>query len=164
MAKPKQRYGICIVCVCSMAYASAAQAIDGAMLPHRETARCLATVVQPQTNVVRYLCGGGENADVSGFGAPDSRIGAPRPFAMPFTDIPLHPTPFTEMNAGHAPGAKTSVSADRRRPRAPLLAVPAGAQTSPDRSRSSALAAPRWSPRRAIARRCNPCRLDSTRT
>jgi hypothetical protein len=159
MAKPKQRYGICIVRVCSMAYGSAAQTLDGARLPHRETARCLATVMQPQTNVVRYLCGGGENAEVSDFRATDSRAGVPGPFAMPFTrhalhqtcpspDMPFtrhafHPTPFTEMNAGHAPGAKTSFSADRRRPRAPLLAVPAGAQTSPDRSRSSALAAPR---------------------
>src|SRR5438477_447483 len=78
MAKPKQRYGICIVRVCSMTYESAAQPLDGAMLPPCAATRCFATVTQSHTNAIRYLCGDGENAWCQAFTAPIRGQACPR--------------------------------------------------------------------------------------
>jgi hypothetical protein len=44
-----------------MTYAGATQPFDGGMLPLNMTTRCFATVTQPHTNVIRYLCGDGED-------------------------------------------------------------------------------------------------------
>jgi hypothetical protein len=67
MAKPKQRYGIYNVPVDSITYTGAAQPCNGSMLPPRAAARCFATVTPSHTNVIRYLCGDGENVRLSGF-------------------------------------------------------------------------------------------------
>ena len=53
-----------------MTYARAAQPRDGAMLPECAATRCFATVTQSHTNVIRYLCGDGENATCQAFPAP----------------------------------------------------------------------------------------------
>src|SRR5215475_2915281 len=88
MAKPKQRYGIYIVRVCSMTYASGAQPCDGAMLPSCATTRCFATVIQSHTSVVRYLCGNGENATCEDFPRPDR--GPTRPQSTRTLDTAAH--------------------------------------------------------------------------
>jgi len=76
MAKAKQRYGIYNVRVYSTAYASVPQVCSGAILPPRAATRCFATVTPLHTNVIRYLCGDGEDAKVSRFHRTDSRPGA----------------------------------------------------------------------------------------
>src|SRR5215475_9366622 len=90
MAKPKQRYGIYIVRVCSMTYANGAQPCDGAMLPSCATTRCFATVMQSHTSVVRYLCGDGENATCEDFPRPRSRAGALTEHAHTGQERPPH--------------------------------------------------------------------------
>mgnify|MGYP003694476919 CR=1 FL=1 len=98
----------------------------------------------------------GEDATCQGFAAPIRRQ-APRPCAMPLgrcrrSDL-----------AGHAPASGDSISAAHRRPRTPPLVAPAGSQTSPCRSKSSVLAAPRCYHRGATAQRRNPRPPDLAR-
>jgi hypothetical protein len=77
MAKGKQSYGICIVRVWSMTYERSSQLCDGAMLPLPATARCFATVMRPHSNIIRYLCGDGEDAKCQVFATPIRGRAAP---------------------------------------------------------------------------------------
>jgi hypothetical protein len=60
-----------------MTYARAPQPCDGAMLPLPATARCFATVIRPHSDLIRYLCGDGEDARCQVFAAPVRRQAAP---------------------------------------------------------------------------------------
>src|SRR5262249_20685342 len=101
--------------------ASTSQPDDGAVLPFHTTNRCFATIAQPHSNRIGYLCGGGGDVTCQIFAAPVRGCGEP----------------------GALPAFLEPISAGRRRPRAPRRAAPAKIRNNPCRSRSSARAAQR---------------------
>src|SRR5262249_43679726 len=101
--------------------ASTSQPDDGAVLPFHTTNRCFATIAQPHSNRIGYLCGGGGGVTGQIFAAPVRGCG----------------------EAGGLPAVFEPIIAGRGRAGAPRRAAAREVTSNPCRSRSSARAAQR---------------------